>query len=143
MKAQDVMTPEHLWVCGESTNARDVAQMMSEHNVGAIPVLDDQSRLEGIVTDRDLCCRVIAQGRSPETPVREIMSMSMHSVRPEADLHEVEALMRQYKVRRIPVVDDSNRLQGFISLADLSRHCHGQPEEHELAEVLEAICAPD
>ncbi|KKK83651.1 hypothetical protein LCGC14_2791240, partial [marine sediment metagenome] len=76
--------------------------------------LDTNGRLEGIVTDRDLCCRVLGQGRSFDTPVREVMSMTMHTVHPDADLSEVESIMRENKIRRIPVVDDDDRLRELL-----------------------------
>ena len=139
MKAHDLMAAHEVWACAETSDCRQVAEMMAEHNVGSIPVLDTEGRLEGIVTDRDLCCRVIAKGRSFETPIREIMTPSVHTVSPETSLGEIESLMKQYRIRRLPVVDSDNRLQGFISLGDLARHCHGPLKEHHLAEVLESV----
>ena len=139
MQASDIMTPEHLWVCGENAYVQEVSQMMCDHNVGAIVVLDTNGRLEGIVTDRDLCCRVLGQGRSFDTPVREVMSMTMHTVHPDADLSEVESIMRENKIRRLPVVDDDDRLKGFISLVDISHHCASPAQEHDLVDTLEAI----
>ena len=142
MKASDLMITEHVWACAETADVRTVAEMMAEHNVGAIPVLDQEGQLEGIITDRDLCCRVLAKGRSFETPIREVMSKSVESVHPDTDLKEIEAHMRDRKIRRLPVVDNNNKLRGFISFSDLARHCHGIQEEHELMSVLEMICAP-
>lgn len=139
MKAHDLMAAHEVWACAETSDCRQVAQMMVEHDVGSIPVLDTEGRLEGIVTDRDLCCRLIAEGRSFETPIREIMTPSVHSVSPKTSLGDIESVMKQYKIRRLPVVDSDNRLQGFISLGDLARHCHGLLKEHHLAEVLESV----
>lgn len=142
MRASDMMTSEYLWACGDSTDAREVAQMMCEHDIGAVCVLDVNGRLEGIVTDRDITCRVVAAGRSLQTPVREIMSVSLATVHPDADLREVESVMRRHKVRRLPVVNGEDKLQGFISLADLTRHCRNPQDEHNLVGVMEAICTP-
>ena len=97
---------------------------------------------EGIVTDRDLCIKVIAQGYSFETPVREFMSTPAHFVRPDATVQEMESLMRRHKIRRLPVVDEEQRLQGFISISDLARHCETYEDEHDLIEVLESVSTP-
>ena len=142
MNAQDLMSPHEVWVCSETDDCRRVAQLIVEHDVGAIPVLDELGRIEGIVTDRDICCRIVAEGRSFETPAREIMTSPVCTCSPYADLKEIEAIMREHKVRRLPVVDANNKLQGFISLGDLARHCHGLWKEHRLAEVLESVSTP-
>lgn len=142
MKASDVMTTEHVWACAESADARSVAQMMSEHDVGLIPVLDPNGRLEGVVTDRDLCCRVLAKGRSMETPIKEIMTTKVETVHPDSSLQDIEQLMRSCKIRRLPVVDQENRLEGVISFSDLAHHCQSSSEEHELFTVFDTICRP-
>ncbi|HET6428732.1 MAG TPA: CBS domain-containing protein [Phycisphaerae bacterium] len=143
MEASEIMTAQHLWVCGENTDAQETAQLMCDHDIGAVPVLDSAGRLEGMITDRDLACRVLAAGRSFATPVREIMSTPPYFVREDADLKEVEAIMRDHKVRRVPVVDDQDHLKGMISLADLVHYCYSSPEEHGLVGVVEAISTPD
>ena len=142
MKASDLMTSTQIWSCRENTSAREAAKMMGEHDVGAIPILDQQGRLEGIVTDRDLCLRILGTGQSPETPVRTVMSRDVHCVQADADLEDIVSIMRKYKVRRVPVVNRENRLQGFLSQADLLRALHGSPQERELVEVLEVISEP-
>jgi CBS domain-containing protein len=143
MKAKEIMTAIDLTVTGEDIDVRHVAQLMAENSIGAIPVLDSDGRLEGIITDRDLCCRILAKGRSFETPVRDVMSGDVFCVDPDANLKEIEETMREHKVRRVPVVDDNQRLQGFISLADLVRAVEGsKKEEQRLAEVMEEISQP-
>ncbi len=141
MNASDIMTAHEIWACSEPANDQEVAEMMVDHDVGAIPVLDQQGRLEGIVTDRDLCCKLIAEGRSFDTPVRELMSEPVQSVHPETSLHEIESLMRQYRIRRLPVVDENQKLQGFISIADMALHCCSTEEEHEFVSVMGTVCA--
>ena len=142
MNAREIVSAHEVWACSETSDARDVARMMAEHDIGAIPVLDSHGRLEGIVTDRDLCCKVLAMGRSADTAVREVMSRPVHTCYPDTSLHEVESAMRRYRIRRMPVVNDENRLQGFVSLSDLARHCQTPGEEHELVGVLEMVSAP-
>lgn len=142
MKASELMTREYLWSCSESTDCREAAEMLAQHDIGSVPVLDSEGKLEGIVTDRDICCRLVARGMSFETPVREIMTREVHTVHADADVKTVESLMREYKIRRVPVVDDDNRLQGFIAQADLIRELHGWLKDHELVKTLEEISTP-
>lgn len=139
MKASEIMTSHDLWVIGESSDVIEVSRMMAEHNVGSIPVLDETGRLEGIVTDRDICCRVVALGKSYETPVRDIMSRSVQTVLPDTDLRDVETIMRERKIRRVPVVDEQMHLKGFIALADLARHIESRKQAREVAGVLEDV----
>ncbi len=141
MKASDLMTEHEVWACAETADAQQVAQMMWDHNVGAIPVLDSDGRLEGIVTDRDLCCKIIATGSSCSTPVRQIMSGPAYSVQPDAELETIESIMREHRIRRVPVVDGDDRLKGFISMGDIACYVHTPLEEHELIGVLEAVRA--
>ena len=142
MKARDLMTAHQVWAASETATARQVARIMVDHDVGAIPVLDARGRLEGIVTDRDLCCKVLALGRGADTPVREVMTDNPCAIHAETSLEQIESLMREHKIRRLPVVDDENRLQGFVSLADIARCCNTSDLEHELAEILETVSAP-
>jgi CBS domain-containing protein len=142
MKARDLMTGDQVWTCTEATTIAQAARMMAEHDVGALPILDNFGRLSGIVTDRDICCKAVGQGKQLETPVTEIMSRPVHSVHPDADLREIERLMQQYRVRRVPVVDDQQQLIGFISLADMARKAHGILKEHSLAQTLELVSQP-
>ena len=139
MKASEIMTSHDMWVTGDSADVIEAARLMAEHNVGSIPVLDEAGRLEGIVTDRDICCRIVALGKSYETPVRDVMTRSVQTVHPDADVKEVESLMRDRKIRRLPVVDEDQRLRGFIALADLARHCEGRRQERDVAHVLEDV----
>ena len=142
MNAREIMESNEVWACAETDDCRHVARMMAEHDVGSIPLLDKEGRLDGIVTDRDICCRIVAEGRSFETPARDVMSSPVFTCSPDADLREIEAIMRENKIRRLPVVDDDRKLRGFISLGDLARHCHGLWKEHHLAEVLESVSSP-
>ena len=140
MNASDIMTRQKIWSCSGITTVQDAAKIMLDHDVGSVPVLDNQGRLEGMVTDRDLCCQILGKGRSASTPVGQVMSRPVQFVHPDASLENVEAIMRDHKIRRLPVVDDDMRLQGFISLSNLLRACSSSGEEHELVSVLESIC---
>ncbi len=143
MRARDIMTSAHLWVCSADTSVRQAAQMMAEHNIGSLPVVDSSGHLQGIVTDRDICLRVVAKDRKYETPVQDVMSMPVHTVDMEADLNDIESLMKEYQVRRLPVVDETRKLCGIISIADLAHHCRSIFREHGVAETLDAISSSE
>ncbi|MFW6061474.1 MAG: CBS domain-containing protein [Planctomycetota bacterium] len=138
MQARELMTSDQIWACADNSDARECAQMMRDHNVGAIPVLDQEGKLEGILTDRDICCRLVAEGRTMETPVRDLMTKEPQFVKPDTDLQDCERMMRENKIRRLPVVNDEMKLQGFISTADIAR----KRESKEIAEVMETISRP-
>jgi CBS domain-containing protein len=142
MKARDLMTAHNLWVCPDEADVRHVAQLMTEHDVGSIPVLDDKGRLEGIITDRDIACRVVSRGLSFETPVRDVMSTGVKTCRENTSLEEIQRIMEENRIRRLPVIDEDRRLLGFISIADLLRHCHGASYEHGLCELMDVVSTP-
>ena len=142
MQARDVMTCCDLWVCTEQTPAEEVARQMVRRGVSAIPVVDAAWRLVGIVTDRDVSLRIVAENRSPATPAAQIMSRPVHAVEGNADVEQIESAMRRFRVRRLPVVNDDGRLMGFVSLADLARHCYSPWAEHDLVGVLESAWGP-
>lgn len=142
MKARDIMKTEHLCTCPPETDCRQAAQLMTQYDTGCLPVLDTSGCVQGVVTDRDLVIRLIAQGQSPETPVSQIMTKPVHSVTPDADLKDIEAIMQTYRIRRVLVIDAENRLQGVISLANLTHCIHGLLKEHRLVETLETVTSP-
>ena len=144
MKAQDIMTTDPA-CCTPDDSVRDAARLMLECDCGVIPVVDDRQsmRLTAIVTDRDIAVRGIAQGKGADARVREVMTASPSSCRPGADLKEVERLMEEQQVRRIPVVDDRGRCVGVIAQADLARAAEeGRVSEREVAHVVEKISEP-
>lgn len=124
MNVSDAMTKQ-LVVCLESDTAQSVAALMKTHDIGAVPVVSDleSKRLEGIVTDRDLCVRLVAENRSPET-TRVGLLMTRHPVTcsPNDALAECERLMREAKIRRVPVVDQQGRCIGIVAQADIALH---------------------
>jgi len=108
----EVVTPE---MC-----VRDVATRMKERNIGSYPVCDG-GILVGVVTDRDLALRVLAEGRDPDTtPVEAVMSTAVTSCSPEDGLEEVLSLMAARRVRRIPVVGANGRLVGLVTLGKVA-----------------------
>jgi len=123
MKASDIMTSNPECLTPDST-VQEAARLMRDGGFGAIPVVDDQSRLEvvGIITDRDIAIRHVAEGHDGSCRVGDHMTRDVECVRADSDLDDVEDLMSDEQIRRIPVVDANDRLVGMIAQADLSRH---------------------
>jgi CBS domain-containing protein len=110
--------------CTQDTRLEDVARMMLEHDCGAIPVMkDDQSRMVvGIVTDRDIVCRVLAHGKNPlQCFARDCMSQPAITIRADATVDACVDLLERHMIRRVPVVDDSGRCIGMVAQADIAR----------------------
>jgi CBS domain-containing protein len=140
MKVSDIMT-ENPICCLASTPLEEVARMMVENDCGAIPVVEDQEdwRPMGIITDRDITCRAVAEGRNPlDLTAGDIMTPSPVTASPETGLEDCEKLMERHRLRRILVVDDKGGCCGIVALADIARHA---PEE-ETAEVVEEVSKP-
>jgi len=140
-KCRDVMTPDPV-CCSVSDSAVDAANVMAEHDIGSVPVVESQSskRLVGIVTDRDLVLRVIAEGRSPKTSrLGDIISRDLVTCSPEDDLGAVFERMEARQVRRIPVIDENRRILGMISQADIALRVR---ERARTAEMVEEVSKP-
>jgi CBS domain-containing protein len=135
MKVRDIMTSEGLATATLDTTLAEIAERMRDENVGAIPIVDDDDKLCGIVTDRDIVVRAVAEGEDPaECTAEEILSGQLHTIDPDADLEEVADLMARHQIRRLPVVEEEVVI-GMISLGDLAV----KSEEDEAADVLEDI----
>jgi len=122
---------------GEHETLQSAAQRMRDLDVGALPVCGDDDRLHGIITDRDIVIKCIAQGGDPKTVTAgELAQGKPVTVDAQADVAEVLTAMENRRVRRVPVIE-SHRLVGMISEADLARHLPQQA----VGEFVEAICA--
>jgi CBS domain-containing protein len=121
---RDIMTPEPACVTPNS-DLRTVAELMRDHNCGEIPVVETQQsqKLIGVITDRDIACRAVAEAKDPlKTQVRECMSSPAQAVYAETDIEECCLKMEQLQVRRLPVVDDEGRCRGIVAQADIARN---------------------
>jgi CBS domain-containing protein len=118
--ARDVMTPDPA-CCTPTTTLDEVAKLMAQNDCGEIPVVDPGDQIIGVVTDRDIVCRVVAAGKNPMAYTAETcMSGPVVTVRPDAPLADVVATMQKHQIRRVPVVDDRDSCIGIISQADIS-----------------------
>ena len=135
MKARDVMTSGATY-CASDATAKSAAQMMAEENLGAIPVCGPDGRLMGMITDRDLALRVVAENRMPEEVVLQDIVTTGEVVTIGADdsIEEAMRTMKEHAVRRLPVID-GQELVGMVSQADIAM----QLPESEAGEVVAAI----
>lgn len=143
MKVKDVMT-ENPVCCVSSHSAKTVAGVLRDEDIGSVPVVTDKSsmKLEGIITDRDLCCKVLAEGLDPNTSISGFISRNPVTCRQEDDIEDCERAMQEHQVRRIPVVNDTGACIGVVAQADLA--LMEQPERvHEtVAEISSPSAGP-
>jgi CBS domain-containing protein len=127
--------------CLASDPVTKAARIMKTEDVGAVPVVDDSvaKRLMGIITDRDIALKVVAEGKSLDTTIDSVMSRNPVTCRPDEPVQTVMDRMSQHQVRRIPVVDGKANIVGIVSQADLAIRAD-QPER--TADVLEDISQP-
>ena len=137
-KCRDVMTKDLVTATPEDT-ITEVAQLMKNEDIGPVLVVDnnDSKTLVGIITDRDIALKVIAERKDPKTTsVGEIMSKKLVTCRPDDDVDVAINAMAHYQLRRIPVVGDNLKLVGIISQADVATRVH---EPEKTAEVVKEI----
>lgn len=140
MLVREVMSKEIVF-CISSDTAQAAAKMMKTRGVGALPVLSDAEhrKLEAIITDRDLCCGVIAEARLAETTkITNVMTCNPVTCAPENTLDDCETLMQVHQVRRLPVVDSQGRCVGMIAQADVALHAPATKIAKTLREISKA-----
>jgi CBS domain-containing protein len=123
VKVKDIMTANPAVVTPGDT-IRDAARQMRDNDCGLIPVVEDAKgrRLTAVITDRDIAIRAVAEGKSADTLVRDVMSDGPDAARPDDDLERVEQIMTSRQVRRVPVIDEQGSIVGIVAQADLARH---------------------
>lgn len=137
-KVREVMTDRPRCVTPD-TPLNQVAELMEAENVGSIPILEGE-QVTGVITDRDIVVRAVAKGKDPRgMPVREIASGDLVTVNEGHDLSDALELMTAHQVRRLPVVDEENRLVGIVSQADVAM----QAKEKDVGEMLQGISQPE
>ena len=132
---RDAMTEDPRSI-GASASVVEAARLMREGHIGSLPVTEDE-RLVGMITDRDITTRVVAESAAPETTsVGDVYSRDLISVEPDHDLDEALELMARHQVRRLPVVEDG-RLVGVVAQADIALK-----DNERTGELVGAISAP-
>ena len=144
MLVKEVMSKNLVW-CTPSDTAQTAAKLMKDRGVGALPVVseDVSKKLEGIVTDRDLCCTVVAGAQLAEaTRVGEVMTSGPVTCAPENTLDDCERLMQKHQVRRIPVIDAQGHCVGIVAQADIALHAPAGLVAKTLAEISKSLRPP-
>lgn len=149
MRVEQLMTKQ-VRSCGPDDTLERAAQLMWDHDCGSLPVCsgDGASRTVGMITDRDIAmCGMFHPKPLCDLPVSEAMARNPRTCRPTDAIEDAEKIMREAQIRRLPVVDDDDRLIGMISLADLAREAarerttkSPQITETEIGDTLAAIC---
>lgn len=140
-KCSEVMTREPV-SCEPADTIQRVAEVMKRQDVGAVPIVDSKSsrRLVGILTDRDIVVKILAEGRSVDgSTARDAMTAQLATCREDQDVSAALSLMAERKVRRMPVVDAEGRLVGIIAQADIATRIN---KDQATGELVEAISEP-
>ena len=143
MKVRDIMTANPV-CCLPSDSAQAVAQMMCQSNIGSVPVVTNyESRtLTGMITDRDLCCSVVAQNlNSASTAIVRLMRADPIACGPDDGLDHCERLMQMHQVRRVPVIDQNGRCIGIVAQADLALAMGPQDFHQTVAAISRPLAA--
>jgi CBS domain-containing protein len=119
---QEAMTSNPTAITPDTT-VQEAARLMKTEDVGALPIVED-GRLTGVITDRDLAIRGIAEGRGAETTVRDLASKDIVTIDPQQSLEEAARVMAEHQVRRLPVVEEDGRLVGMLAQADVAQAGH-------------------
>jgi CBS domain-containing protein len=134
---RDIMSKD-VECANPETTLKDAATTMKNRDFGSMPVCEGR-RVVGVITDRDIAIRGVAEGRDPgSTRVRDVMSKDVVSVREDSDLKEAERLMRERQLRRLPVLNGSGDLVGYLAIAKIART--ESPEE--AGKVLQGVSQP-
>ncbi|MDQ6785255.1 MAG: CBS domain-containing protein [Acidobacteriota bacterium] len=133
-RCREIMT-SNVKTANRAMTLREVARLMSEGDMGAMPVVE-AGKLVGIITDRDIVVRAIAEGKHVDTQIGDVMTTEIFSVKPDDFVFEAIRLMGDRQVRRIPVVSETGELAGIIAMADIALEME---DEREIAETLEEI----
>lgn len=119
--ARDIMTPNPA-CCGPNTTLDEVAKMMLQNDCGEIPIIDTNDCIIGVITDRDIVCRAVAQGKNPiGYTVESCMSSPVVTVQEDDSLDDIVSTMERHQIRRVPVVSDGGICAGIIAQADVAR----------------------
>ena len=137
MRIREVMSPNPV-CCLPADSAQRVARMMCDHNIGSVPVVMDQEsrKLVGVITDRDLCCSLVADGLDPKsTTIEKFMTLNPVTCHEEEDVENCEGLMQEHQIRRIPIVNAGDSVIGIVAQADLALKDKSERVSKTVAEI--------
>jgi len=142
VRVKQIMTPDPAR-CTPDTTAREAAALMRDNDCGSIPVVENtrSNRLIGTVTDRDLAIRGLADGKGPDTLIRDLMTPKPVTCVPDDEIEDLRQVMIKQQVRRVPVVDADGALVGIVAQADVARE-EGAASDREVGRIIEAISEP-
>jgi CBS domain-containing protein len=127
MQVQELMS-QPVITCGPGDTLNRVAQLMWEHDCGAIPVTDEDGKVVGIITDRDVCMAAYTQGLPLQAiRVTTVIAREVFSCHPQDSVDDAERLMADKQIRRVPVLDGADRPVGLLSLNDIARESGSRP----------------
>jgi CBS domain-containing protein len=133
-RCRDIMT-RNVTTATRDMSVRAVAALMRDGDMGSLPVVEN-GKLVGIITDRDIVVRAVAEGRDATALIGDVMTTEIFAVRAEDYVFEAIRLMGDKQVRRVPVINENNELAGIIAMADVALETE---DEREIAETLEEI----
>ncbi|KFB09598.1 CBS domain containing protein [Nitratireductor basaltis] len=137
MQVNDIMT-RYPACCGPNETIEAAAKLMAERSVGSIPVLNEAEEPIGVVTDRDICCGAVAEGKGGDTPVSEVMTTDVLTVSQDEDVSSCCKKMEQRQVRRVVVTDEDGKCCGIVAQADIARDASGE----ETGDLVQEISRP-
>ncbi len=149
MQVQQIMS-QPVVSCRSNESLHRAASLMWDHDIGALPVVNDEGTLVGMITDRDICMAAYTQARPiQDIPVIQSMARGVVACAPDDRIKDAEKKMRANQIRRLPVVGPDGRLVGMLSLNDIALEANRQSDHRspeikadEVARTLAAICAP-
>ena len=145
MQIKEIMT-HPVVSCPVSATTDNAARLMWEFDCGIVPVVDDDGRLAGVITDRDICMAAYTQGVGlAAIPVASAMAQQVVAAHLEDTVDSVESLMRTSQIRRVPILDRDNRVAGIVAMNDLARlaaRAHRNAVDRELIKTMAAVCQP-
>ncbi len=141
MKIRELMTPDPV-CCTPEDSAQKVAKILRDQDIGSVPVVMDQSsrKLVGMITDRDLCCSIVAEGLDPaNTKIDRLFSLNPVTCREGENINNCEQLMQEHQIRRIPIVDGEERCIGIVTQADLALKENAEKVSKTVAEISKPV----
>jgi len=134
MQVQEIMTSNPT-CCGPDASVQEAAKLMDDKSVGSIPVVNDSGEPVGIVTDRDICCGAVAQGKGTDTRVSDVMSKDVLTASPDEEVESCCNKMEEKQVQRAVVTDDTGKCCGIVAQADVAQEADGK----ETAELVQKV----